>query len=427
MGGKKRGSNRQQKRADALHSTLVDDLEQSHKKAKLESKADVDLFVIDTVADPKALRAVKREKALTLKEKEEKKRLKKLGPALIKKQALKLQKFHDAEKLKKMAQEGKSKRDRKVYGRTKKPKLVEAGGFDLWGAPAPTKKKHLVIHTRVAPSMGGISPAILLPSNAPELLKTTPAHKLVTAKKVIPIEVAHGGQSYHPDGELHQDVIGEALAMELKREEAMEYLKTPIAEMSEETLRILINEDSESEEEEDIETMETDVYRKKQEKIPRNVRNRRRRHAALQLVYLERKKQKQFLSTVHFVKSAHKKVRKDELTNKDKRDQIKTWKDEEIAQNPLGHGMASKLSEKDPIRFPSLPVALTSELNGSKDNGNVNVPLRRVKPKGNLLEERVYSLRDRKLLTDVKKSRRVYVQGKKKTRTRGKGENYMLV
>jgi len=69
------------------------------------------------------------------------------------------------------------------------------------------------------------------------------------------------------------------------------------AEMSEETLRIVINEDSNSEEEDANSAMDTtDVYRKKQETIPCSVRNRRRRrHVALQLRYLERKEQKQLL------------------------------------------------------------------------------------------------------------------------------------
>jgi len=64
MGGRKYGSNRHQKRADALYSALVDDLKQSQKKAKLEAKPDLDLFVIDTVADPKVLWAVKCDLAL---------------------------------------------------------------------------------------------------------------------------------------------------------------------------------------------------------------------------------------------------------------------------------------------------------------------------------------------------------------------------
>jgi len=69
------------------------------------------------------------------------------------------------------------------------------------------------------------------------------------------------------------------------------------AEMGEETLRIVINEDSNSEKEDANAAMDTtDVYQKKQETTPRSVRNRRRRcHVALQLRYVERKEQKQLL------------------------------------------------------------------------------------------------------------------------------------
>eukprot|EP00592_Proboscia_alata_P002327 CAMPEP_0194369660 /NCGR_PEP_ID=MMETSP0174-20130528/17989_1 /TAXON_ID=216777 /ORGANISM="Proboscia alata, Strain PI-D3" /LENGTH=67 /DNA_ID=CAMNT_0039146737 /DNA_START=402 /DNA_END=605 /DNA_ORIENTATION=+ len=67
--------------------------------------------------------------------------------------------------------------------------------------------------------------------------------------------------------------------------------------MGEETLRIVINEDSNSEKEDANAAMDTtDVYQKKQETTPRSVRNRRRRrHVALQLRYVERKEQKQLL------------------------------------------------------------------------------------------------------------------------------------
>lgn len=35
----------------------------------------------------------------------------------------------------------------------------------------------------------------------------------------VSVELAHAGQSYHPDHEHHQHTIGEALALELRQKE----------------------------------------------------------------------------------------------------------------------------------------------------------------------------------------------------------------
>ncbi|CAN0440713.1 unnamed protein product, partial [Laminaria digitata] len=66
--------------------------------------------------------------------------------------------------------------------------------------------------------------------------------------------VCHPGQSYNPTEDDHDDVVASAIAVELKRQEAVEDEQRPVAMgMSKETLALMIGEDEgdESSDEED--------------------------------------------------------------------------------------------------------------------------------------------------------------------------------
>lgn len=82
-----------------------------------------------------------------------------------------------------------------------------------------------------------------------------------TKYKVDKVQVAAPGQSYHPDFETHQDVMAEAVAKELERQDARKKLAEPLrAGLSEETLQhINMNSDDESEEESDDDLDESSI------------------------------------------------------------------------------------------------------------------------------------------------------------------------
>ena len=81
------------------------------------------------------------------------------------------------------------------------------------------------------------------------------------------------------------------------------------------------------------------------------------------------------------------------------------------------------MSQKDPIRAPSLPVALTEEL-GKAGGGS----LRTVTPKGSLVTDRLESMVARGMIQKKKTDGRRIVQGKRRKKVVGeKGTEYLLI
>lgn len=82
-----------------------------------------------------------------------------------------------------------------------------------------------------------------------------------TKYKVDKVQVAAPGQSYHPDFETHQDIMAEAVAKEIERQDARKKLAEPLrAGLSEETLQhINMNSDDESDEESDDDMDESSI------------------------------------------------------------------------------------------------------------------------------------------------------------------------
>lgn len=63
-------------------------------------------------------------------------------------------------------------------------------------------------------------------------------------KDLAKLGVCHPGQSYNPTEDDHDDVLASAVAVELKRQEAVEDEQRPVAMgMSKETLALLTGED----------------------------------------------------------------------------------------------------------------------------------------------------------------------------------------
>ena len=71
-----------------------------------------------------------------------------------------------------------------------------------------------------------------------------PPQQKPSAKDLAKLGVCHPGQSYNPTPEDHQDVLAGAVAVELRRQEAIDQEAKPVsAGMSKETLELLIGDE----------------------------------------------------------------------------------------------------------------------------------------------------------------------------------------
>lgn len=437
MAKKKGMSRRIKKRADLAAKELEEKTIENKEIVEYEEKADDELFVLDTAPDAasanliatqqKKRKAAEEAKLSALNVKQSKRNrisenderlIKKMMNTHSKKTILSLATAHEERKKQ-------AKRVKRVAGTAK-------ASFDLWDDTAPENeptKTIAVVSGKKA--MAGTAPVefttvpkSLLRKDVQQAAKLS--NKLrnarrqfeKTAPNSIKVELAQPGQSYRPDDEQHQDAIGEALSIELRRKEAIDYKNEPIGggQLSEATRALLVNSDDESssDEEEDMEM--TNTRHKRKEKLTRAQRNKQKRAKARQVALDEKKRKKQLMHQYHEAKKVAKEVRKEEAAKIARREEIEALKSEKKAQ-PLGVNLIEKRSEMDPIYAPSLPVALTDEL---KDGG-----LRTVKPKGSLLTDRMESMISRKMANRKVYNKKKAVQGKRRMKG-GKGRDFLL-
>ena len=238
----------------------------------------------------------------------------------------------------------------------------------------------------------------------------------------IAVDVAQSGQSYHPDPHHHQNVIGEALALELRRNEAIEQRDAPLATgLSDETKAILLGDkDDESCSSEDETRDATPVFEKQKKKLTRAQRNRQKRVRAQQVQEMQKKQAKKRMNAIGEAKRLSKELEAREKERQEQRAQLQLLKSE---TRVLGKSVVQQVSQKHPITAPTLPVVLTEEISGA---------LRTMKPKGSLLTDRMESFRDRNM-AESKRDKKTVVQGNKrrKLKIRGgaerEGQDYLLM
>lgn len=443
MGKRRKAAIRAKKRADVAAAELFDQKIDNQESARYEAKDNNELFVLDNVADTSQTGLAaggnknKRKKTSSLNLKQSKKNR---VSEKDERQVRKLLDTHSADGVISLAA-GQEER-LKQRKRTKRIAGTAKANFDLWGEDKDVdgkdkdknETKLIPVKTGVA-AAGGTAPIVFKSVTKASLRKDIqqPAalsnkqlklRKLVkgNARKSIQIELAQPGQSYRPDGEQHQDVIGEALNIELRRKEALEYSKAPIGggQMSQATLALLINSDDEesSDDEEDEDTNMSPVKpAKRKEKLTKAQRNKQKRVKALKVSLDQRKLAKKLLHSLHDSKKISKDIRKHEAERIARRVEITALKEEERSK-PLGINVIDKLSQLDPIRVPALPVALTEEL---KDGS-----LRTIKPKGSLLTDRMESMISRKMANRKTIEKKRVVQGKRRRMKSGKGREFLL-
>lgn len=368
-------------------------------------KPNAQLFVLDHTADPTVSVPA-----------EDKKKKKKKGLSHVdQKKVDELLKKHSAKELSTLVSESKqqisrAKKQRRTLGSVKP-------NFDLWGeedgGDNGTEKTKASLPT---PATGGMSVGGTAPTSH---VKYKPRAAMKQKKSTLAVELAHAGQSYHPDSEHHQDAIGEALALELRRNEARDYNRKPLAEgMSEKTKSLLITNsddeyDSSSDEEE--ESSEIVAPKKRKEKLTKAMRNKQKKHRALQKEIDERKRAKKLINSVSEIKRYQKEIKQQEKESKERKETVEHLKKGD--ERTLGKDIVQ--AQKNPQYVPTIPVGLTGELKSS---------LRSIKPKGSLLVDRLESFRDRQMVDPNPKNqvdKKRVVQGKRRVKVKGHGRRVL--
>jgi nucleolar protein 53 len=373
---------RAKKRADAAQLEIVNATAHHVETSHVTEKTDEQLFLLDTTAAavPKELQPKPKEK---------------LKFQVTAQKVQSLLKKHDPATLRAMANP------------PRKRKSTPA--FDLWGEeereePKPTPMKLI----------GGVAPPRIY-------TKAQRASKPRGAPTSIAVDVAQSGQSYHPDPHHHQNVIGEALALELRRQEATEQRDAPIAAgLSEETKAILMGDDDGSSSEEDEAGDDAPILVKQKKKLTRAQRNRQKRIRAQQVQEIQTKQAKKRMNAIGEAKKLSRELRKSEGERQERKARLQLLKSE---RRVLGKSVLQQASRTHPITAPTLPVALTDEIKGN---------LRTMKPKGSLVTDRMESFRDRNM-AESKRTKKTVVQGNKrrKLKIRGgaerEGQDYLLM
>ena len=126
------------------------------------------------------------------------------------------------------------------------------------------------------------------------------------------------------------------------------------------------------------------------------------------------------MASLEETKKFSKEIKRKETTQQSKREQLKKLKELED-QKPVGIHVFQDACQRDPIRAPSLPVALTEEL----ERGNQGGALRSLKTKGSLVTDRLESFVSRNILSAKVMERKMVVQGRKK-RTKVVKDEFLL-
>jgi nucleolar protein 53 len=438
MGKKKGVSKRALKRANASTAELIEQTIEKQEAARFEEKEDSELFVVETLPNNvSGLSASKKRKAenntsVLINVKQGKKnRVSEKDERQIKT----IMKKHSKEEVVSLA--AASKQRLAEAKKSKRNPGTAKASFDLWDDSAKENEKKVILPViSGARSMAGTAPIQFQEVSKTSLRKDMQMQTNLSKKQLkarnnfeknapvtIKVDPAQPGQSYRPDKEQHQDAIGEALSIELRRNEALEYKRTPIGngELSEETMALIVgssdDESSDEEEESDSEDVAV-VHQKRTEKLTRTQRNKQKRVKAERLALEERRRKKKLMSQLEQAKKVAKEIKEEEAVKVARRQEINALKVERDSQ-PVGVNIFEKISELNPINAPSLPVALTDELKGGS--------LRAIKPKGSLLTDRLESMIIRKMANRKSKEKKQVVQGKKRQVTLGaKGAEFLL-
>ncbi|KAG7394494.1 hypothetical protein PHYBOEH_005073 [Phytophthora boehmeriae] len=351
MGGSKR---RRQQRVKAIGAQVEESIRQDAEDKKLKHVEAEQLFQVDSKGGD-------------------------VGPPVTKKQKLeKLQKDpilagtrkFDASKLNKG--EALAVKKLQQQSQQQKPAVKAKKSSNLWGQDGAAKEDEAneKLDAYVAPVVA-------------KKIKRRKRSAPSTQYKMPTVEVAAAGQSYHPDFETHQDVMAEAVAQELERQEKRAKAAEPLTKgLSEETLQYIKmdssdEEGSDSSDDEDV----SKKPRKTPSKVTRTMRNKRERHKKMEMEHQARRGEKSIIKQINASQHILQSIVKSEKAAAQKQELKKLQKEQKLQEEPLVRvgGKHVKLERETPVSF-------SEELTGN---------MRTLKPKGHPLLDRFDSLHKR--------------------------------
>lgn len=404
MGKRVRGAKlRSKKRGTVAEREIVEKHAGEVETGAVTDKADDELFVLDTTAVVPSKKQLEKKRS--------KQQLKNSTKEEV--QIQKLIDNHSEKTLKSLAKKT-SITERRA------PKRIKAKQNrptrDLWADEDESSSTALATK-KAAPIVVSSGPHGIVPSKHVKVVTTralAPQTSKYKNKDMMPvtIDLAKSGQSYNPDRKEHRRAIIEALKIETKRDKADKEAKKKVSQgMSAETKALLLGDsDTEDEEEEESDT-EMEIATKRPEKMTRAQRNKQKRVRVVEYEIRERKRQKQVRHDMRGVKSARRKLLKEEAEKKAEKEKIEKLKRE--SERSKGKDVYQQLADENPRYAPSYPVALPGEVSS----------LRRIKPKGSLVTDRMVSLMDRGMTAKKQLKHKMRVEGKRrKVKVKGKAK-----
>ncbi|CAM9494971.1 unnamed protein product [Ascophyllum nodosum] len=234
-----------------------------------------------------------------------------------------------------------------------------------------------------------------------------------SAKDLAKLGVCHPGQSYNPTPEDHQDVLAGAVAVELRRQEAIDQEAKPVsAGMSKETLELLIGDEEgegSSEEEGEEGSGSLGGPTPATGKLTRAQRNKQKRFRAAKHELLQRRKRKKMLKTIDDISTIQQEVAERERLRDERRRTKRLLKEQQTLQEQgaewsslfgpsagVALGSSMPKTNKDIIETRSVPVNLSEELHGS---------LRQLRAQGSVLLDKVELLKASKAHPDRRRAK----------------------
>ncbi|CAM9144831.1 unnamed protein product [Chrysoparadoxa australica] len=332
------GPKRKKQRLRELGAALEDSTVAKTRQDVLEARADEQLFVVDSTGSARKRKKIQREvrggAGGVMSKNEEK---------LLKKRYL-----------------------NKPKTQAKQNKALEPGTYDPWADAANDEAE---VNEWAGKGPGG-ELAERVKMNRGKSKTSANAKSKTTARKATRGKVlsvpAEPGQSYNPTEHDHQDLVAEALALELRREKAQQEANKPISQgMAPETLALIVPEDeissddssdseSEGAGEEELDT------KKKQGKLTRAERNKQKRRKAAEVALRKKQELKAQRRAMHSLSSIAKDVDQTAEKRRERREAASKRKADRNALPRHGFGIPEDL-----VNIPSIDVSLQEELQGS--------------------------------------------------------------
>lgn len=311
---------------------------------------------------------------------------------------------------------------KKMFSKERRPKLHDPWEDEVeqeGSAPASGTGGDLV-----TTKTGGGGTGAGMGSNDPLVLRTKPGKSAKrttpTVRDMAKLGVCHPGQSYNPTEEDHQDVLASAVAVELRREEALADEKKPISQgMSNETLAVLVGDedDESSDEDEGGDDLPSSIGQKTPAtgKLTRTQRNKLARKKQAMYEQAAKRRKKNLHKSIDDIAYLETEVAEQERLREERRKTkrlLKAQKAELEAKGAAAGGVfgpsagiagmgeigatAGRVDNRDIIAGRSVPVNLSEELHGS---------LRQLRTQGSVLLDKVELLKANKAHPDKRRAK----------------------